>query len=380
MRKLLFGILMVFMGTAGFSQFDLSVNLAEGYQVNIFNNPDRYEKKDISLTTDSLYANSLYTDITANFKYRKKWKRETLSVKGYVGGAYYNTASEAHKYKYKLEVSYRTRYADGRYLEVAPQMARIRKNGLDQTETILRTPYSYQKFVLPFNFDFYLGNKAWLKIQPAYLFKKYDTHAPEKLYYHSWYVNAEFKKKWDTEQIRHGFSFVADVSSRFYSDFELPKDDFLMDTIEFGDLTHKTRQWNYYIVGAEYSVKTQNDIFRASIPVKYVYKEDKLGNMLSYSEFLAGLTFGVKYKSVKFNQAISYSNRDYLKFLIEESTKLKYNYLRLASKLSYELNDHFEFDVQAKLVDRKSNRIDVSKKFYRGYFTYFVELGVKLSL
>jgi len=377
MKKQSIIFILILFPLALLAQFKGTVNINSGYESNIFKNPDSYFRDNNLLGKDSLYTNSFYSEIGTNMSYIKKWKENSFKVKGYGGAAYYYTAVNAHKYKYKLEASYRTRYDEGKYFELAPEIFRIRKNGIDQTETILRTPYSYSKFVFPFNFDFYLGNKAWLKVQPAYLYKKYDTHAPEKLYYHSWYINALFKKKFVNDTIQQQIAVTLDISNRFYSDFELPSniDPELIEILE-EDLIHKTRQWEYYKLNLEYSLKTQNNKLQAKFPIEVTYKRDRLSDFFSYFEVKGTYNLQYNIKKLSLLHSASISNRDYLTFTIDQNTKLKYNYLRASAGIKYNLNDFFILKLSGNYVKRFSNRTDYSKKYYRAYETSYVEFGV----
>ena len=356
------------------AQIGLKFTINGGYEANIFKNPSRYEEKELIYTKDELWANSIYNELYVNADYKKEWRKSHFKINTSVGGNVYYSQLDANKYRYKIGVEYRTRYGKRKYFGVAPTFSRLKKEGMDQTETILSTPYSYMNFALPFNLDFYLKKKTWLKIELAYNYKEYDKHAPERYFYHAGLADISLKKKWESTKLFNQLNLYGKLDSRYYSDYEIIKN------IEFNDIEKKIRKWDYYTGGIEYSYGAINKKWRFGIPVEYVYKYDKLTDKYSYKQYSAGLSISTHSKRFYSSQKFNINNRSYMNLMADEDTNLRYNYFKYLGVFSYSVTQKTKISLRLNYIYRLSNKQNVRSKYSRSYTNYYLELGLSQKI
>lgn len=375
MKKLLM-VLAIVSGLAqnSMAQFDSKLSVNGGYEANIFKNPEIYEDDDLVYTKDELWANSIYNEFSVNLNYKKEWNKSHFKINTSGGGSLYYSELEANKYNYKIVVKYRTRYGKRKYFGVAPVFSRLKKEGMDQTETILTTPYSYINFILPFNFDFYLKKKTWFKIELAYNYKKYDRKAPERYIYNAGLANVSLKKKWQSRKHFIQLNFYGKFDSRYYIHNETIKNS------EFNEVEKKTRLWNYYTAGTEYSFGAQNKKWRLGIPVEYIYKYDKLTDKYSYKQYSAGLSISTLSKRIYSSQKFYTNNRDYMNLMADEETNLRYTFFKYSSKFSYFLAQKTKVGLSFNYIYRLSNKKNIESKYSRSYMNYYIEIGISQEI
>ena len=169
---------------------EYKAGLNAGYEWNIFLNPSMIEGEEQDLFRNDLWLNAAYQGAFVQANFKKITPAGRWKLGAYVSGANYNSEINANRHAFRLNASYRTKYADRKYFEVAPELYRTKRAGINDQDAILATPFSYLKFTLPAKLDFYLRNKTWLKTTGGYIYKKFDDTNSRSVKYHAGFVGS----------------------------------------------------------------------------------------------------------------------------------------------------------------------------------------------
>ena len=184
MNKLSVIILLLLTGYAlpANAQLRVETGVNQGYEWNIFKNPERLVEDTDTLQRNQLWQNSVYNEIYLESDYYKDWGENRLKLSADVGTDLYYQQSQAHRFNYRLLSSFRSNFIDNVYIELAPEFEREQQDGIDRTDLVFSTRLSYHQLEAPLHLDFYLGNKAWLKFEGQYRYKIYDEFERTKKY------------------------------------------------------------------------------------------------------------------------------------------------------------------------------------------------------
>ncbi len=382
MKKLIVLILLLITSSSAFAQWESNqkVGISGGYEWNVFLNPQTLQRDGSFLGRNDLWDNATYQSVFLINSFKKELQNGRLKFDLNISGGLYQTSMKANRYAYKIGASYRTKYASKKYFEIAPVLTRVKREGVNQADAILRTPFSYTQLLIPIHFDFYLGNKAWLKTESGYLYKTYDRQPGEALFYHAPFTNLSLSKKWESNGIIKKMTFRTSVQLRRYTDINNTSG--INPEEEEIDEEGGSRSWNYFRNGLEYDISAVDKSFGLTFGLYHVKRSD-LEESNSYSEISPGVQFDKRFKGFKLSSGLKYSMRNYPELTPGEDNdenQLRYRYFRGNIKAEFEMSKTTNFFIKANLVNRKSSNTTISSFGFRGYFNSAIETGIVIKL
>ena len=352
-------------------QFNHKAGIAGGYEWNVFLNPQILQLDGDLLERNDLWDNATYQSIFLNNSFKKEFENGRLKFDVNMSGGLYQTTMKANRYAYKVGTSYRTKYASKKYFEIAPVFSRVKRDGLNESDAILRTPFSYTQLLIPIHFDFYLGDKAWLKTESGYLNKRYDRQPGEELFYHAPFTNVSLSKKWEGNGLIKKLTFRSGIQLRRYTDINNNSED-------ESDEEDNSRSWNYFRNSLEYDLSASDKSFGLTLGLYHVKRMD-LEETNSYAELSPGIRFDRRFNGFTLSGGLKYSIRNYPELSTGENNdenQLQYQYLRGNIMAEFKLGETSNFFVKGNLINRKSSNTNINTTGFRGYYNSFLETGI----
>lgn len=375
MKKLSIILTLILISSSAKAQWErrFQAGVAAGYEWNIFLNPTTLLKNGVEMDRSQLWENALYERLFMSASFTRELENSRFKLNASLAGGNYHSRLNANRYSFSVKASYRTKYARKKYFELAPEVARIKQDGVNEADAVLRTPFSYVRFTLPLKFDFYLGNKVWFKTTTGYIFKNYDRDNGEQLYYHAGFAEVSLSKKWQSKTLTTKLTFSASAELRSYQDIRNSQ-----GTDGQPALDEQTRSWNYFRTNLEYDIKPAHERFGLTLGIYGTRRADR-DTINSYQEWAPGAEAFTMINKVRLSANFRYSVRNYGYRLVgTEQELLQYNYLRSSIKAEMPLGKKLRFFVKGNLVDRLSNNDVETTRGFRGYFNSKVETGLTI--
>lgn len=344
-----------------------SVGAGLGHEWNVFLNPSYLESEEEELDRFDLWDNGTFQSLSSrnSWKIEKGEHRLKLVANGSLG--IYQTQNDANRFEYYLKASYRTKYSSKKYFEFAPEYQRLKREGVNIADAVLRTPFSFGRLYLPLHFDFYMGNKMWVKTQVGYLYKHYDRMMEEEaLVYKSPFATVSFSKKWVGSSVQK-LTFNSGLQLRTYEELEFDSD---------GELEEKTRNWNFLRNSVEFSNKKESRSITFGL---YEISRLDQSQTNTYHEASPGVKWSSEFGKIGIDASLRYSYRYYPGLTPGEDNddlQLVYQYIRTNVKMTYEVTSKIQGYTKLNVVDRLSNNPDPAARGFRGYFNSLVETGL----
>lgn len=406
MKKHLTLLLLCMMSATLSAQTTLKLQTMGGYEWNVFQSPTSYTNSEgVTMNRDQLWVSAPFTSVGLSAGWKRDLGKGKLKLNGGFSKALYFSSTSADQLKYDFGASYRIKYAKKKFFEFAPEFARVERQGTDQSDNILRTPFSYKHAIAPLHFDFYLGDKKWLKTKVAYHYKFYDRTDGGQLFYHGIEPSIKWSKKYDNTKDVQKISIEGSAMFRKYTDVRVSsttaasteasevdveadeedlEEEELGEEEESGEDTEanegsadvRERKWNYYNLTWTHQYESKDEKLSTSISLNNRFRQDVLGSQ-TYNQtmFTAGLTR--RFGKTKVSVTGGYAFRYFTAVKVSSSqTPLSYHYLRGKLAVVYPINDHWDLKLKASLVKRISNNKSVTSRSYRGYFNGYVGLGI----
>lgn len=391
MKKPITTVLLLFLVINGAkAQWDkkFKASLYGGYEHNIFLSPNTLVRDGEQLFAEDLLTSGFFEGISLSGDFEKKFEDGRWKLGFATSGANFHTNPNANKYTLNLKASYRKKYKKGRYLEIAPSLARRSQNGINESDGVLRTTFSYTRFNLPAHLDFYLGDKKWFKTETGYTFKGYDKNdLGEKVSYHAVYTRFRYSKKWQKDLTTSKLIFSGGLEYRHYTDLEAEEEEGVEEEEENETVNRpnnpivfiaEERQWFFYRASLEYNVEKSNTPWEYTFGIYYVGRGDSEGRF-GYNEVSPGLSFQYKTNKFTLTGSAKYSFRKFATLEVgDQASLLRYNYVRTNLRLSVPLGKKRFWYVKGDLTNRVSNRSENTSTAFRGYFNSMIETGITI--
>ncbi len=357
-------------------QYNGSLDVANGFERNIFRNPETLIVPGDTLGRPDLWQNGMYQTLQSDNSIKRELKKGMLRLTANGGVGVYHTDVPANRYHYHLGASYRIRYSDGRFAEIAPSFDRVKRQGIDITDIELRTPFSYHKAALPVHLDFYKGRRVWIRTEGGVVGKLYDRELNERLQYVAPYLLGEVSKKWIAA---HGA-----VKASLHSRAEWRRIDERTASIngstgEFA-YTDRLRHWHFYTIGIDVKYKSHNEKWRMEAGLHRMVRIER-DQLLTYHHTAMNANVHYRLKKTGFGLASVYGVRNYPTLAPgrNNTTPLRYIYTRLALTTWYELNKQLSIHASYLLNNRDANNPTETMIGFRGYENMLLEAGLKMN-
>ncbi|WP_462251821.1 hypothetical protein [Ekhidna sp.] len=374
MKSLIIATMVCLLFTAGYSQnthsHKLSIGL--GNEWNAFLSPSRFLEDEEFLSRNELWDNGTYQAIALNNSFKKEGDKYRIKLKVNGSLGIYQTQQNSNRYTYRVGASYRLKYASKKYFELAPEFFRKRREGVNTDNAVLATPFSYSLLKLPVGFDFYLGNKTWIKTEFGYLYKNYDKPSGEKLLYHAPFIEGEISKKWESDSRITKLSLKSVTQSRKYVTRSSRIDE---DEVTFLD---GSRDWVYQFTELTLDLSKDDDSRTFGIGLYQMSRIDSDGSS-TFHEVGPGIQYEGNNNKFGYRTLVKYTFRNYTRLSpgSENETPLRYQYLRANFELDFAISEYGKVYGSANLVNRTSNNPDLELLSFREYFNGYVEMGIR---
>lgn len=371
MKKLILFSLIILTTSPAFSQLSLTSEVNQGFEWNIFKNPDLVQSRQGMLNRDQLWQNSTYNAFVLKSDYIKKSEQGRMKVSADLNLDRFHQQPTAHRNTYRVFVSYRTKYASRRYIEFAPELNRQQQEGFDPNDLLFNGRLSYHQLDTPLHLDFYLGKKSWLKFESSYRYKIYDQFENNQTDYHMFSFEGEYKKKWESKKLVSQVSFYGVFKNRNQTSH-------VFETLR-EPASERMRTFRAIETGTEISFKTRNDRFDISFPVEFSLLSDAPTQNLNYKQLKTGIEFGIAFGKVRLDQKLTGFLRDFDQFTAQNNEMLSYRFFRSSTSLELPLYKNLFFHSKFVYMQRESNQ-KLSTDAYRGYLNSYIESGIRLEL
>ena len=377
MKSLIISTLIFLLVTAGYSQSTHShkLSIGLGNEWNAFLSPSRFLEDEEFLSRNELWDNGTYQAIALNNSFKKEGDKYRIKLKLNGSLGIYQTQQNSNRYTYRLGASYRLKYASKKYFELAPDFFRKRREGVNTDNAVLATPFSYSLLKLPVGFDFYLGNKTWIKTEVGYLYKNYDKPSGEKLLYHAPFIEGEISKKWESDSRTTKLSLKSLTQTRKYETRSSRIDEDDEDEVTFLD---GSRDWTYQFTELTLDSSKDDDSRAFGIGLYQMSRIDSDGSS-TFHEVGPGIQYEGNNSKFGYKTLVKYTFRNYTRLSpgSENETPLRYQYLRANFELDFAISEYGKVYGSANLVNRTSNNPNLEALSFREYFNGFVEMGIR---
>lgn len=371
MRTLALGLLISIISVNNIhAQLSIKANAYQGYEWNIFRNPEILIQRSDTLNRDQLWSNSSYNELTLNTDYIKRWGSHRLKVSGDITGNIYHQQQSAQREYYRAYLSFRTKYASRKYFEFSPSFSRKKQAAIGPGDLIFRSRFSYTQILAPVHFDFYLKKQRWLKLEASYKYKIYDTVNNEKTDYQSLGAEALFSKRWKG-RVRTELEVFGQWNARNQTEIDL--------ATESSPRSVRNRVFESYVAGTSLSFETLNKSFKVEFPISYKLFKDLPSKRLDYTQVEAGTRVIFSVGKTRVSQRVTGTLRNFSNLTVSENELLNYSYIRSTTTLSIPILNRFVYTVKGSLVQRLSNRNTIRSRAFRGYLSSYIETGISLK-
>ncbi|MCG2590852.1 hypothetical protein [Rhodohalobacter sulfatireducens] len=362
-------ILVLLFTTQVYAQLDLETGINQGYEWNIFKNPEKLVESSDTLARKQLWQNSIYNEFYIESDYYREWAENRLKLSADVGTDLYYQQSQAHRFNYRLLSSFRSNFLDGVYIELAPELRRERQDGVDRTDLVFSTRLSYHQLEAPLHLDFYLGNKTWLKFEGKYRYKAYDQFDNQQTKYNAYTAEAEFKKSWDQgERFNHEFEIE---SMALYRDQRITE----FETQD-SPLDYRDREFTKIELGVIYTLENKSDAFEIEFPVQGTVFYDHPTSNLDYKEIEFGTDIEFRLRQSTISMSLEHTLRDFKNFEVDGGKTLYYSYWNGDIEIEIPVISGVYLKSIAAFTTRNSTRERLTSAFYRAYTTSYLQTGV----
>jgi len=375
MKKLMISIIaLLSLPVTTMAQWDIETGVNQGYEWNIFKNPDRVVDNTDTLRRNQLWQNSTYNELTADIDYDKEWENSRFRLRTDLSTNLYHQATEAHEFYYSLYTSFRSKYADRKYIELSPEYSRKQQDGVEPTDPVFSSRLSYHQIRVPLEIDFYLGNLAWLRFETRYRHRSYDQRNRKKTSYNAYYFEALFKQSIDDR-------------GRFDHEFEIENRTRYRDqkTTDFDDqdsaIEDDFRQFTKIETEVLYRLQNRKGIFEVEFPVVGTLFYDHPSGNLDYKEIEFGTEIDIDLGKTEISAGIERTLRSFKNFDVGDSgNTLFYTYWTGKAEVKYAITQNIKLHAKARYITRTSTRERLTTAFYREYTNSYIQSGITVDL
>src|SRR6056297_2191471 len=375
MKKLIIGLIaLIALPITVSAQWDIETGINQGYEWNIFQNPNRVVENNDTLRRNRLWKNSSFNELSAEIGYEFDWENSRLRLESDVSTNLYHQAAEAHEFSYNLGGSYRSNFADRKYIELSPEFSSKQQDGIAATDPVFSSRLSYRQLRIPLEIDFYLGNLAWLRFETMYRNRRYDRRNDKQTSYDAYYFEALFKQSIDGKG-RFDHEFEIENRTRY-------RDQVTADIGEGGSvLDEDFRQFTKTEVEMIYTLQNRQDRFEIEFPVQGTLFFDHPSSSLNYRELEFGSEVDVTVGRAEVSFGIDRTFRRFNNFEVgSPGEKLFYAYWSGDAGVEFELSSNIFVTVEASYTTRTSTRQRLTTAFYREYTNSYIQSGIRVNL
>ena len=375
MKKLLISLIAIIaLPITVSAQWDIETGINQGYEWNIFQNPNRVVENSDTLRRNRLWRNSSFNELNAKFGYEFDWENSRLRLESDVNTNLYHQAAEAHEFSYQLGGSFRSNFADGKYIELSPEFSSKQQDGIEATDPVFSSRLSYRQLRIPLEIDFYLGDLAWLRFETMFRNRQYDRRNDKQTSYDAYYIETLFKQSIDD---RGRFDHELEIENRTQYRDQVTMDFDTPETTAEEDF----RQFTKIETEVLYRLQSRKDRFEIEFPLTGTLFYDHPSSLLDYKEIEFGTEVDLKLGSAELSAGIERTLRSFSNFEVGSSGEtLFYGYWTGDADVEFDLGSNIFLNVKARFIARSSTRERLTSAFYREYTNSYIQSGVKIGI
>lgn len=375
MKKIIFTsliILIQYSAVMGQLTFETGVN--QGYEWNIFKNPDVLVENSDTLRKNQLWQSSSYNELLLDTEYYRDWGDSRLLTTLDLSTNLYHQESQAHEFNYSLYSSFRSRYASRKYIMLNPRFSRKRQDGIEREDPVFSSRLSYYQLRAPLHLDFYLGNLAWIRTELRYRYRIYDKFDSKQTSYGAYYAEGHFKKSVDNKG-RFNHEFESTNSIRY-------RDQGTSDFDEQGNkIESSPRQFTKIESEVLYRLQNRKGLFEMEFPVSGTLFYDHPSGNLDYREIELGVEAELNLGRAEIDAGIERTIRDFKNFSVDRNAEtLFYTYWTADAAVEYALTQKINLMAKVRYITRTSTRDRLTTAFYREYTNSYIQTGITVEL
>ncbi|WP_106791623.1 hypothetical protein [Aquimarina sp. Aq78] len=374
-RNIILTAVISFIYSLSFSQSKntLDIETQGGYEYNYFKSPKEVRVNDSILTKEDLISSSVYQDISIDYKYRYKWKKNRVRL-------YLNPFSRI--FYENFDDSYwslgsRVKY-DHKFTEKATFLAEIRfkrmnREGLGGDQDVLINPLGYTNYGATAGIKFIPFNANEMTLEGFYNFKDFDAFGIRDLQFDEFGVQFSSVQSFEVNRLEHKIGVDTYFKKRKYDTFNASEID-----------TDGERDWDY-AKGSLFYELPFSEKFKIKPNFVYYARIDNSTGRSGFSQFGPGLNMVYKSEITKVRTSLSYITRKYkeiearnTEMLIGEN--LKYQYVNFQVNASHEIGNGFSLTATLYSRVRSTNYTDIDARSFRNYRNQYGGIGVLWEL
>lgn len=375
MKKYVLAIIIIFVQySAAFAQITFETGVNQGYEWNIFKNPEILVEDSDTLRKNQLWQSSSYNELFLNTEYYRDWGDSRLRTTLDLNTNLYHQESQAHEFNYSLYSSFRSRYASSKYIMLNPRISRKNQDGVEREDPVFSSRLSYYQLRAPLHLDFYLGNLAWIQTEFRYRYRIYDKFDNQQTSYGAYYAEGHFKKSVDgVGRFDHEFESTNSIRYRdqVTSDFDN----------EGNEIEKSPRQFTKIEAEVLYRLQNRKGLFEVEFPVSGTMFYDHPSSNLDYREIEFGIAAELNLGKANIEAGVERTVRDFKNFDVGNNDEtLFYNYWTTDIEVEYALTENINLMTKTRFITRTSTRERLTTAFYREYTNSYIQTGITVEL
>jgi hypothetical protein len=398
-RILLVG-LQLFLSTVAFTQVRLksSVEIAPGFEANIFNSPDIYQDlQGTILTEDDLLQNAAFMHFDARFKLEKRRNKNDLSWSNNLELRNYNGLRQANTFDFDSKVNLKRTINKKRTFSAEGRFRNVSRLGVNVLGSELQTPFSFLQYELSSEFVSRHSKRFSSTFAGEMTYKDYDVCVDcglrgEDVSLSQLEFDLSIKEEIelsDDDKKTNQLNLSARFRDRRYFDwvaYDLidPRFDGSSDEPFLAydpDLNYENRRWRYLTFKVEHALDVSKTI-KVKPVLEFTRRFDISNGDFGFQQLQPGVNIYARSKNWSARCYLSYTRRNYTDRIAKQRDvfvypTLEYSYTRAKIKFEHRIRKAWFAFTELSYVSRNSNVTEIRTRVRRSYENVFMMLGVK---
>lgn len=398
--RILFVCLHLCMGATMTAQVRLqsSLEIAPGFEANIFNSPDIYQDlQGIILTESDLLENAAFMHLDARFKLKKRRNKMDLTWSNHLELRNYNGLKQANTFDFDSRVNLKRAINKRRILSAEGRFRNVSRLGVNVLGNELQTPFSFIQYELATDFESHHGDRFATIFSGDIIYKDYDVCVDcglrgEDVSLSQLEFDVSIKEEItlnDDDKKINQLNLSAGFRDRRY--FDWVNYDLLDPRFDGSnelpflpydpDLNYQNRRWRYLIFKLDHALDISKTV-KVKPVLEFTRRFDISNGDFGFRQLQPGMNVYAKSKNWAVRCYFSYTHRNYTDRIAKQQDvlvfpTLEYSYIRAKVNFEHRIRKAWFAFSELSYVSRKSNVTEIRTRVRRSYENIFVMMGVK---
>lgn len=398
--RLLFICLNLFVCTGGYAQVRLksSLEIAPGFEANIFNSPDVYQDlQGSTLSGNDLLENAAFMHFDARFQLEKRRKKSDLSWSNQLEVRNYNRLKQANTFDFDSKINLKRSINKKSVLSADGRFRNVSRLGVNVLGNELQTPFSFRQYELASKLEVRHSKRLSSIFAGAVTYKDYDECVDcglrgEDVSLSQLEFDLAFEEEIslnDDEKKINQLNLSARFRDRRYFDwvtYDLldPRFDGSNDEPFLAydpNINYQNRRWRYLIFKLEHALDLSKTI-KIKPVIEFTRRFDISNGDFGFQQLQPGVNIYARSKNWSARCYFSYTSRNYTDRIAKQEgvlvfPTLDYTYTRAKINFEHRIRKSWFAFSEMGYVSRNSNVTDIRTRVRRSYENFFVMMGVK---